>query len=163
MRIMAEVIARETPELHRQGVQIRHLGSTVGVPPELVKAIADALHLTQHNKRLILSVAFNYGGRAEIVTAVQHIVAEGISPAAITDETISHHLYTAGMPDPDMIIRTAGDQRLSNFLIWQAAYAEYWFTPLYWPDFDGAVLYEALADFSRRTRKFGMTAEQVSS
>src|SRR5438067_22876 len=94
MRIMAEVIVRETPELHRQGVQIRHLGSTVGVPPELVKAIADALALTQHNKRLILSVAFNYGGRAEIVTAVQHIISEGISPALITDETISHHLYT---------------------------------------------------------------------
>jgi undecaprenyl diphosphate synthase len=133
-----------------------------GVPQDLADAINGALAFTRHNSRLILNVAFNYGGRAEIVEAVRRIVQAGIPPAAITEETISAHLYTADIPDPDLIIRTAGEQRLSNYLIWQAAYAEYWFTPTYWPDFDKNVFYEALLDYSRRKRKFGMTEEQVA-
>ena len=162
LRIMAEVIARETPELHREGVQIRHLGGIDGIPPELVKAIQDAVALTQANRRLVLSVAFNYGGRAEIVEAVRRIVRAGTPPDAISAELISAHLYTADIPDPDLIIRTAGEQRLSNYLIWQAAYAEYWFTPTYWPDFNGDTFYAALQDYSRRKRKFGLTEDQVS-
>jgi undecaprenyl diphosphate synthase len=162
LRILAEVIERETPELDRNGVQLRHLGSMEGVPQDLADAINGALDFTRHNSRLILNVAFNYGGRAEIVEAVRRIVREGIPPESIDEETISRHLYTADIPDPDLIIRTAGEQRLSNYLIWQAAYAEYWFTPAYWPDFDKDVFYQALLDYSRRKRKFGMTEDQVT-
>ncbi|HUS17140.1 MAG TPA: polyprenyl diphosphate synthase [Chloroflexia bacterium] len=163
LRILAEVIERETPELDRNGVQLRHLGSMDGVPQDLADAINGALAFTAHNNRLILSVAFNYGGRAEIVEAVRRIVRAGLPADAIDEAAISEHLYTADIPDPDLIVRTAGEQRLSNYLIWQAAYAEYWFTPVYWPDFDKDVFYEALAAFSRRKRKFGMTEDQVAS
>ena len=155
MRILAEVIERETPELDREGVQIRHLGHMEGVPQALQDAIHYALATTEHNSRLILSVCFNYGGRDDIVRAMRELVASGVKPEGITEETISAHLYTAGLPDPDLIIRTAGEMRLSNFLIWQAAYAEYYSTPTLWPDFDKESFYEALVEFSRRNRKFG--------
>jgi len=155
MRILAEVIERETPELDREGVQIRHLGHMEGVPPALQAAIHYALDTTKDNSRLVLSVCFNYGGRDEVVRAVREVVASGIKPEDITEETISHHLFTAELPDPDLIIRTAGEMRLSNFLIWQAAYAEYYSTPTFWPDFDKDAFYEALAEYSRRNRKFG--------
>jgi undecaprenyl diphosphate synthase len=162
LRILGEVIERETPELDRQGVQIRHLGSLDGVPVELVNAIDYALRTTEHNNRLVLSVAFNYGSRAELVEAVRRIVAAGIPAEAVTEEVITAHLYTADIPDPDLIIRTAGEARLSNYLLWQAAYAEFWFTPVFWPDFDKDVFYEALQNYSNRKRKFGMTEEQVT-
>jgi undecaprenyl diphosphate synthase len=155
MRILAEVIERETPELHREGVQIRHLGHMEGVPQALQDSIRYALETTRDNNRLILSVCFNYGGRDDVVRAVRDIVASGIEPQDITEETISRHLFTAGIPDPDLIIRTAGEMRLSNFLIWQAAYAEYYSTPTLWPDFDKDSFYEAIAEYSRRHRKFG--------
>jgi undecaprenyl diphosphate synthase len=155
MRILAEVIERETPELAREGVQIRHMGHMEGVPEALQRSIAYALDTTKHNDRLILSVCFNYGGRDEVVRAVREIIAEGTRPEDVTEEMISQHLYTAGLPDPDLIIRTASEMRLSNFLIWQAAYAEYYSTPTYWPDFGKESLYEALEEYSRRNRKFG--------
>jgi undecaprenyl diphosphate synthase len=155
MRILAEVIERETPELDREGVQIRHLGHMEGVPQALQDAIHYALSTTEHNSRLILSVCFNYGGRDDVVRAVREIVAAGLKPEGITEETISQRLFTAGLPDPDLIVRTAGEMRLSNFLIWQAAYAEYYSTPTLWPDFDKEAFYEALVEFSRRNRKFG--------
>ncbi|MGI8587067.1 MAG: isoprenyl transferase [Chloroflexia bacterium] len=161
LRILAEVIARETPELDRNGVQIRHLGSMEGVPQDLADAIQGALDTTRHNSRLVLSVAFNYGGRAEIVEAVRRIVRDGLPPEAVDEAAISSRLYTSDIPDPDLIIRTAGDQRISNYLIWQAAYAELWFTPVYWPDFDKDVLYEALVAYSHRKRKFGLIEDQV--
>jgi undecaprenyl diphosphate synthase len=162
LRILAEVIERETPELDRNGAQLRHIGTMDGVPQDLADAINGAVAFTAHNSRLILNVAFNYGGRAEIVDAVRRIVREGLAAEAIDEAAVNRRLYTAGIPDPDLIIRTAGEQRLSNYLIWQAAYAEYWFTPKYWPDFDKNVFYEALLDYSRRKRKFGMTEDQVS-
>jgi undecaprenyl diphosphate synthase len=155
MRILAEVIERETPELDREGAQIRHLGHMEGVPQALQDAIKYALTTTQHNNRLVLSVCFNYGGRDDVVRAVRAIVASGIKPEDITEETISQHLFTAGIPDPDLIVRTAGEMRLSNFLIWQAAYAEYYSTPTLWPDFGKESFYEALVEYSRRNRKFG--------
>ena len=155
LRILAEVIERETPELDREGVQIRHLGHMEGVPQSLQESINYAVSTTRHNSRLVLSVCFNYGGRDDIVRAVREMVAAGVTPEEITEESISSHLYTAGIPDPDLIVRTAGEMRLSNFLIWQAAYAEYYSTPTTWPDFDKDSLYEALAEYSRRTRKFG--------
>ena len=155
MRILAEVIERETPELDREGVQIRHLGHMENVPVALQNAIRYSLETTKNNSRLILSVCFNYGGRDDIVRAVRKMLAEGVRPEDITEETISKNLDTGGMPDPDLIIRTAGEMRLSNFLLWQAAYAEYYSTPTTWPDFDKDAFYEALAEYSRRHRKFG--------
>jgi undecaprenyl diphosphate synthase len=155
MRILAEVIERETPELNREGVQIRHFGHMENVPPALQAAIKYALDTTKNNDRLVLSVCFNYGGRDDIVRAIRELVASGAKPEDITEESISRHLDTSGLPDPDLIIRTAGEMRLSNFLLWQAAYAEYYSTPTTWPDFGKEAFREALAEFGRRNRKFG--------
>jgi undecaprenyl diphosphate synthase len=154
-RILAEAIAREAPKLHQNGVQIRHLGSLHGVPEGLARRIQEALELTRHNTGLILNVAFNYGARAEIVAAVRQIVARGVPAESIDEELISESLYTAGLPDPDLIVRTAGEMRLSNFLLWQAAYAEYYCTPVFWPDFDEHELQRALDAYSGRQRRFG--------
>jgi undecaprenyl diphosphate synthase len=153
--IMADAIERETPELHRQGVQVRHVGSSEGLPEDLSRAIADATALTSGNRRIVLNVAFNYGGRAEIVRAFKRAVADGVDPAALDEDTLERYLMTAGQPDPDLIIRTAGEMRLSNFLIWQAAYAEYYSTPTFWPDFGRDELLAALDAYSRRERRFG--------
>ena len=154
-RILAEAIAREAPKLHQNGVQIRHLGSLHGVPEGLARRIQEALELTRHNTGLILNVAFNYGARAEIVAAVRQIVARGVPAESIDEALISESLYTAGLPDPDLIVRTAGEMRLSNFLLWQAAYAEYYCTPVFWPDFDEHELQRALDAYSGRQRRFG--------
>jgi undecaprenyl diphosphate synthase len=155
MRILAEVIERETPELDREGVQIRHFGHMENVPPALQEAIKYSLDTTRDNDRLVLSVCFNYGGRDDIVRAVRELVASGAKPEEVTEEAISQYLDTAGLPDPDLIIRTAGEMRLSNFLLWQAAYAEYYSTPTLWPDFGKEAFREALAEYGRRNRKFG--------
>jgi undecaprenyl diphosphate synthase len=150
------VIDREVPELHEQGVRLRHLGRLERIPPKLEQKIRDALELTKNNDRLTLNVAFNYGGRAEIVDALRDIIARGLSPEDVDSAEVSRHLYTAGQPDPDLIIRTSGEMRLSNFLIWQAAYAEFYTTPTLWPDFDKGELYAALKDFTERERRYGL-------
>jgi undecaprenyl diphosphate synthase len=153
--IMAEVIRSETAELHRNGVCVRHVGRTNGLPRPLAEAMHEATALTRDNRKLILNVAFNYGGRAELVDAVRRMIRDGVPDDAVTEELISQYLYTGGQPDPDLIIRTAGEMRLSNFLIWQGAYAEYYFTPTYWPDFDREELRQALATYAHRQRRFG--------
>lgn len=158
--LLGEAILRETPLLHEEGVQIRHLGSLDRLPQHQQEAVRAALDLTKDNDRLVLSAAYNYGGRAEIVNAVRRIMEEGAGPEDVTEERLSSHLYTAGIPDPDLIIRTAGEMRLSNFLIWQAAYAEYWSTPAYWPDFGKEHLRQAVSDYGRRKRKFGGLLEE---
>ena len=117
--------------------------------------IAEAVEKTRTNDRIILNVAFNYGGRAEIIDAVQRIIADGLRPDQVTEDMFSHYLYTQDLPDPDLIIRTGGEYRLSNFLIWQAAYAEYYATPTYWPDFDENELRQALVVYAERDRRFG--------
>lgn len=155
MTILEQTIQRETPELHKNEVRIRHLGRNTGLSTHLVKLIADAVDLTKNNERLNLNVAFNYGGRAEIIDAIKGIVAEGIPAEQITEQVLTQHLYTDGMPDPDLVVRTAGEMRLSNYLIWQSAYAEYYSTPTYWPDFDRQELYNALLEYSRRERRYG--------
>ncbi len=155
MNILEEVIDREVPELHRQGVQIRHLGKMEGLRPELQRKIRDAVELTRNNTRLVLNVALNYGGRDEIVQAVRRIIAAGYRPEEVTEALIAQHLYTAGIPDPDLVIRTSGEQRMSNFLLWQSAYAEWYFTPVYWPDFDREEYRKALEEYARRQRRFG--------
>jgi undecaprenyl diphosphate synthase len=155
MTILEDTITRETPELHKNGVRLRHIGSLEGVSEQMKQAIQSAIELTQHNDRITLNVAFNYGGRAEILNAIKRMIQDGVTPTQIDERLFERYLYTAGLPDPDLIIRTAGEMRLSNFLIWQAAYAEYYSTPTYWPDFDKAELYKALVAFSQRQRRFG--------
>lgn len=155
MRILENVIDKELRELHKNGVQLRHLGKLERLNPSLRKKVLHAIELTKNNDRLILNVAFNYGGRDEIVQAVQNLIRDNIQPDDVTEELLSHYMYTGGSPDPDLIIRTSGEFRTSNFLIWQAAYAEYYITPAYWPDFDKDEYYKALVTFSQRERRYG--------
>lgn len=154
--LMERMIDRELPELHQEGVQIRHVGRLENVPQRLVQKIQQAVELTKDNQRLILNVAFNYGGRAEIVDAIRRIIEDGIPVQEVDEALVSHYLYTAGLPDPDLIIRTSGELRVSNFLLWQGAYAEYYVTQTYWPDFDKNELYKALVAFNQRERRFGL-------
>ena len=155
MEILGEVIDRETAELHANGVRLRHIGNLDGLPPSLQMRVLYAVELTAENTRLTLNVAFNYGGRREIVEAVRRLIQDGLRPEDVDEERFSSYLYTAELPDPDLIIRTAGEMRLSNFLLWQAAYAEYWSTARYWPDFDRDDLVRAVQDFGHRARRFG--------
>jgi undecaprenyl diphosphate synthase len=155
MRLLAQRIDTEAAELHRNNVQIRHVGALEGIQPRLADRIRAAVELTRANTGLVLNVAFNYGGRREIVLAVQRALASGISPENLTEEVIEQHLDTAGLPELDLVIRTGGEMRLSNFLLWQAAYAEYYSTPICWPDFGREELFQAFAEFGRRTRRFG--------
>ncbi|PLS82219.1 MAG: isoprenyl transferase [Chloroflexi bacterium] len=163
MTILGEFIDRETRDLHREGVRIRHLGNMAGLSERLQQKVRYALDLTQHNTALTLAVAFNYGGRADVVQAVQQIIAAGVPAEAVTEELITAHLYTRGMPDPDLIVRTAGEFRLSNFLIWQAAYAEYYSSPVFWPDFGAEELRQAIAAYGQRERRFGALPETTRS
>jgi undecaprenyl diphosphate synthase len=163
LNILETVIDRELAELHKNGVQLRHLGSLDGLSPELRDKVQHAIELTRQNKRLILNVAFNYGGRQELVQAFRRMVEEGVTPEQIDETLIDRYLYTAGLPDPDLIIRTSGEMRVSNFLIWQGAYAEYYVTPAYWPDFDKEELRQALEAYARRERRFGKTSEQITA
>lgn len=158
MNILETVIDRELIDLHANGVQLRHLGDLNGLSETLQKKVRDAIELTRNNDKLTLNVAFNYGGRAEIVRAVRRIVADGVPADQIDETLISHYLFTAGQPDPDLIIRTSGELRVSNFLIWQGAYAEYYATPTYWPAFDRHELWEALQHYQGRERRFGLVS-----
>lgn len=163
MRILEMVIDRELRELNDEGVQIRHIGELDGIEPRLARKVQDACDYTRHNQRLILNVAFNYGGRDEIVRALQGIIRDGIPAERITERTISDYLYTSDLPDPDLIIRTSGECRLSNFLIWQGAYSEIYTTPIYWPDFDRREYHQALVEYGNRRRRFGKTDEQIDA
>jgi len=155
MRIMGDVLEKEVPELHEQGVQLRHIGRLEQLDETTQKKIQKAVEITKDNQRLILSVAWNYGGRDEIIHAVQKITVKGISPENITQEVMAAHLYTSGVPDPDLVIRTSGEIRVSNFLIWQSAYSEWYFTDTLWPDFNEDSLKAAIEDFSTRDRRYG--------
>jgi undecaprenyl diphosphate synthase len=163
MRILEDVIDRELPELHEQGVQLRHIGVLDQLKPELKQKVLDAIELTKDNDRLVLNVAFNYGGRDEIVCAIKNMIRSGVSPDDIDEELVSQHLYTAGVPDPDLIIRTSGELRGSNFLIWQGAYAEWYFTPTFWPNFDRDELRKAVIEYGKRERRFGKSGLQLKA
>ena len=155
MYILEDVIDKELAELNKEGVQLRHIGRLERLAPSLQKKVLHAVELTKNNDRLILNVAFNYGGRDEIVNAIQNIMKDGIAPEEVTDELVSRYLYTAGVPDPDLIIRTSGELRVSNFLIWQAAYSEWYVTPTYWPDFNKEEYRRAIETFAGRDRRYG--------
>jgi undecaprenyl diphosphate synthase len=161
MRILEDVIDRELRELHDQGVQLRHIGRLDRLKPKLRQKVLDAIEYTKGNDRLVLNVAFNYGGRDEIVCAIQAMIRAGVKAEDVTDELVSEYLFTAGEPDPDLIIRTSGELRGSNFLIWQGAYSEWYFTPTYWPDFDKDALRSALEEFVRRERRYGLAPQSA--
>jgi undecaprenyl diphosphate synthase len=153
--LLEAAIRSETEELRAQGVQIRLIGRLDELPEETRRSIGEALEATARGDRLILNVAFNYAGRTELVDAVRRLVAAGTTPGAIDESTIGAALYTAGLPDPDLLIRTGGEQRISNFLIWQSAYAELVFTDVLWPDFGPDAFDAAILEYARRTRRFG--------
>lgn len=159
LSIFERVIDRELSELHEEGVQLRHLGRLERISPALRQKVLKAIKLTEKNQRLILNVAFDYGGRDELVRAIRRIITDGVPAEQIDEPLISRYLYTAGLPDPDLIIRTSGEMRISNFLIWQGAYAEFYMTPSLWPDFDKDELYKALERYSYRERRFGLVPE----
>lgn len=156
MSILEDVIDTELKELHREGVQLRHIGVLDRLDSTLRQKVLEAVELTKNNDRLILNVAFNYGGRGEIVHAIKNMIQDGVRPDDVTDELVSKYLFTSGVPDPDLVIRTSGELRISNFLIWQAAYAEWYFTPVYWPDFDQHELRKAVEEYSQRERRYGL-------
>jgi undecaprenyl diphosphate synthase len=155
LHILAGVIERETEELNRQGAQLRHIGSLEGLDPQLQTAVLAAIDRTRSNNRLILTLAFNYSGRQELLAAIKSLMASGVPATAIDEETLQAHLFTRDLPDPDLIIRTSGEHRISNFLLWQSAYSELFFTPTLWPDFGPDDLFEAVREFGRRERRFG--------
>jgi undecaprenyl diphosphate synthase len=153
--LLGQAIRDETDELRAQGVRVRLLGRLEELPDPTRDSIGDALERTAEGTRLELNIAWNYAGRTELVDALRRIVADGTAPDAIDERTISDALYTAGLPDPDLMIRTGGEQRISNFLIWQSAYAELVFSERLWPDFGPDAFDEALLEFASRTRRFG--------
>ena len=158
------LLRRRRDELHRMNVRVRFLGRRDWkVPRSVLKEMEISEELTRHNTGMTLTIAFNYGGRVEVVDAVKRLIADHdagrLKGEKLTPESISSRLYHADMPDPDLIIRTSGEERISNFLLWQAAYSELYFTPVYWPDFDREHLYEAIRDYQKRSRRFGAIAE----
>jgi undecaprenyl diphosphate synthase len=161
--ILRQMIQRELKELNKQGVKLRHLGRLDRLPPRLQKQVLEAIELTKNNERIVLNVGFDYGGRAEIVQAVQRIIRDGIPAENVDEALISGYLYTAGQPDPDLIIRTSGEMRTSGFMMWQSAYAEYYVTPTFWPDFGREELAQALRAFSQRDRRYGGIKDDYGS
>ncbi len=159
LKLMDEVLDRELEELHQNGIQVRIIGRLNTFDPPLLAKFKRAEELTKDNHRLILNVGFNYGGRAEIVDAVKSLVARAasgaLSPESIDEELLSQSMYTSGLPDPDLLIRTGGDSRISNFLLWQLAYTEIWITPVCWPEFGKLHLLQAILDYQQRERRFG--------
>ena len=148
-------IKRTSSDVHRRGIKINHIGRIAELPEELRQAINDAVKLTENNTGMTLNIAFNYGGRAEITDAVRRIIHARIPSRKITEEVIESYLYTAGMPSVDLLIRTGDERRLSNFLIWQTSYSEYYFTRVLWPDFQRKDIDKALEFYRRRKRRFG--------
>ncbi len=167
MGLLRRFIRNDLAELHANNVKVRVIGERHGLDPEIRRLLEEAEELTRENTGLILVVAFNYGARQEIARAARGIaedVARGrLKPEAVTAELIGSRLDAPDLPDPDVIIRTSGEQRLSNFLLWQAAYSELVFVPIYWPDFDRAALEEALAEYRRRERRFGGLVAEAGS
>ena len=159
MLLIEDNMRREVDELHREGVRVRWLGRRRDVPEALVRTMEAAEALTAGNDRLTLNLAINYGGRAEIVDAAvriaREVLAGRLTPDQVTEEVFGRHLYLGGISEPDLLIRTAGEQRISNYLLWQIAYAEIWVTPVLWPDFRRQHLLAAVVDYQRRQRKFG--------
>ncbi|MBM12417.1 MAG: di-trans,poly-cis-decaprenylcistransferase [Chloroflexi bacterium] len=164
MDIFSEAVASQTQALHEKNVRIVHVGKTENLGTDLSKAVSGAQSLTANNTGITLNVAFDYGGRAEILEAVRRIIRDGVDPDSIDEDLFSRYLFTAHSPDPDLIIRTGGELRISNFLLWQSAYSEYYHTPTLWPDLDSEELLQVLDTFANRRRRYGgLNPEDESS
>lgn len=161
MAILGRALISEVDELHSQGAQLRHIGDLSALSPDLQQSVNEAIELTAHNDRIILTIAFNYGGRQELIHAAQGMLKDGIDPESVTEDVFERYLYMPDLPDADLIIRTSGEYRLSNFLLWQGAYSELYFSPKFWPDFSPEDFDAALQDFAQRERRFGATSAQV--
>jgi undecaprenyl diphosphate synthase len=155
MKIAVEYFKKEVTELNRNNVRIQVIGDIKGLYPKVQEAADNAMKITQNNTGLIFNVALNYGGRDEIVRAVQTLISEGVLPEEVTEERIQKALYTKELCDPDILIRTGGENRLSNFMLWQSAYTEFFFIDTYWPDFDKKAYYQLINDYQQRDRRFG--------
>ncbi|MFH1169059.1 MAG: polyprenyl diphosphate synthase [Chloroflexota bacterium] len=153
--LLKKAIDKEALGLHKKGIKICHIGHQEELTASLRQSINRTLELTRDNTAMVVNLAFNYGGRREILDAVSRLISEGVPPREIDEELFSARLYTAGLPDVDLVIRTGGEIRISNFLLWQAAYSEYYFTPVLWPDFGEEELDQALLAYSQRQRRFG--------
>lgn len=158
LHIIEDVIDRELTELHHEGVQLRHIGHLDRLPATLRDKVLKAVEMTRNNSRLVLNIAFNYGGRDEIICAIRGMMEDGVKPEQVTPDLVSSYLFTAGSPDPDLIIRTSGEMRVSNFLIWQGAYSEWFVTPTLWPDFDRDEFHKALVEYGHRDRRYGLVS-----
>lgn len=158
MSLLANALAKEVAQLSRDGVRLYFVGDRQGLSDKVREGLAEAERITAHNTRLVLNVCFNYGGRWDIAQAAQKLVAQGLE---LTAENLDRAMALAHVPDPDLMIRTGGETRISNFLLWQAAYTELFFSNALWPDFDEAALDEAIAVFGGRERRFGQTSEQI--
>jgi undecaprenyl diphosphate synthase len=155
LRILAETIPRERDELHQRGARIRHIGNLTGLDPNLVDQIEETVSLTAENTGINLTLAFNYSGRSDILEATRRILASGMRPEELTAERYEEFLYTAEIPDPDLIIRTSGEQRISNFFLWQSAFSEWTFPQILWPDYSEHDLEQAVTEFQQRERRYG--------
>ena len=161
--LLLEFLGEEVPRMEREGIRLNVLGDLDGLPLPARTALRHGMRRTAGNEAMTLNLALNYGGRAEIIQAVRRILREGLAPEDVTEESFALRLYTAGQPDPDFLIRTSGEQRLSNYLLYQCAYCEFYFTPVPWPDFRAPQLHEALAAYGARSRRFGKTQEQIDA
>ncbi len=159
MRLHAEMIEKEVPTLHKNDCRVVFVGRRQGLDTDLLSKMTWAEELTANNRRMILFIAFNYGGRQEVLDAVRKAVLEGADPTALSEEELARHLYSPLMRDPDLVIRTSGEKRLSNFLLWQTAYSEFYFSEKLWPDFGKEDLIGALEDYASRIRRFGRRIE----
>ena len=160
MTILEIYLDKELEELCREGVRLHHIGRLEAMPEATRRRVEHSIEVTCRNTALSLHLAWNYGGRDEIVQAIQHMIQDGLRAEDITAEVVNQYLYTAGVPDPDLIIRTSGELRVSNFLIWQGAYSELYITPTYWPDFGKEAFRQALEEYQRRERRFGLVSQQ---
>lgn len=165
MRLLLKCLRDETDELHQNNIKITMIGDINSLPAEVQKELIDAREKTKENKKMVLNLALSYSGRLEIINAVKEIIkavsTKKINPDLINEKTVSEHLMTKNMPDPDLVIRTSGEFRVSNFLLWQIAYSEFYISEVLWPDFRRNHLYEAIRSFQKRERRFGKVSEQL--
>jgi len=155
MRILSDVIDRELMELFEEGARLVHIGHLKGLSKALQKKVHHAIELTKENKRITIVLAFNYGGRDEIMSAIKRMMADQVAPGDVDEELVSEYMFTSNLPDPDLVIRTSGEQRTSNFLTWQTVYSEWYFPEVYWPDFNEEELRKALEVYAQRDRRYG--------
>jgi undecaprenyl diphosphate synthase len=160
MMLLETVVVNELDELHREGVRIRHIGRLESLPAGLRDKIKRAVEITRENKKMVFTIAWNYGGRDEIIWAIQNIIRDGVKPEEVTEKLVSSYLFTSDVPDPELLIRTSGELRLSNFLLWQTAYSEWVVSPVFWPDFDKEDLRKAIIEYGNRDRRFGKVSNE---